>query len=282
MARSDSNDPALKAMLVSAGPLDPAPADDKVALADRLSMRTIADVFRRADGRPVRQVTTGNRGWAVGEYVSYKSMLRHPWESKLERCTDWMDEVDRQVFHTLAQPHTLVFHWAGRRYVYTPDREIWSERGHLVREVKTERELADDPNLKRKLEIVGEIYHALGCAFQVLTEPKILVEPRLPNAYQIQQRRRLRVTVDDELRILDLLDQRQHASLSAVAARVRDAISGEDIVMALACRRKLHIDLGRELGPGSVVRVHDPTEPAQPSIAVRRPRPADPAGPRVH
>jgi hypothetical protein len=244
---------------------------DKFFLHDQIALRTIAAAKRRSDGSPIRDIATGRRNRPVGEYVSYKARIRLPHESSHEMLNHYLNEVDPEIFYMLAQPHTLRFRWKGRDHRYTPDVELWTERGHIVREVKEAATLRQDRDLIATLDLVGEIYQRAGFRFQVLTDKEIRTEPRLQNATLVQKYRRLQLAQETELRLLDHLDTAGGVStLEECARALKASAGGREFVMAMMCRRFVKIDFSRPIAGISPVFRHFAREPAQPSIALRR------------
>jgi hypothetical protein len=272
IARPRKNDPSLEALLVAPGPLDTGTGHaDKFAAHDRLALRTAAIAFRHFDGLSIRDVANGRRNRSVGEYVSYKAGLRLGFESSHEMLDHYLNEVEPEIFHMLAQPHTIQFMWHGKRYRYTPDLELWTERGHFVREIKEQSELMSDHGLRRKLALVEEIYHRAGFCFQLLMDKDIRVEPRLGNAILIQKYRRLGVSPCTEARLIEHLDRNNGVStLDACAKSLKLAHGEREIMMTMMCRRLVHIDLSKPINTYSSVYRHYAQEPPQPSIAIRR------------
>lgn len=270
--RLPKNDPALDALLNIPGPLNAGQIrSSKFDIHDQIALRTVGMATRRLDGLPVRDVANGRRNRPIGEYISYKAGIRLPHESSHEKLGHYLNEVDPEIFHTLAQPHTLHFISGGEQCRYTPDIELWTERGHFVREIKEASELRSDPALRRKLHIVEEIYQRAGFCFQVLTDKDIRTEPRLHNATLVQRFRRLRVLPETEARLIDHLEMKNGVStLDDCAKSLKLADGGPELVMTFMCRRLLRIDFAKPITGQSAVFRHYSQEPAQPSIAIRR------------
>jgi len=213
-------------------------------------------LLSREDGGPIRPILNGRRARPVWNYYSLKNGFSLPCESSNELHALYHAEVSPLVVRYRAQPHTARFVIDGRVREYTPDLEETHGCGRvIITEVKDTFEEEADPAYTEKLHVARAFYEAQGMTFRILERAEIEARPVFDSVEAIQAFRRTVITAADIFQVRSVIGSLESAPLAEVRDTFKTSALGFAKLAAMMVRRIISIDLERDLGPESPVRL---------------------------
>jgi len=113
-------------------------------------------------------------------------------ESLLELNAFILHDIDPNITSYREQPAKIYFRQNGVTKTHYPDLLATTSNGHILKEIKSNRE-ANDPDVLLRTKILQAYLPAQGYQYELLTESEIMSEPRLSNAKFIIKHARIKI-----------------------------------------------------------------------------------------
>lgn len=210
------------------------------------------------DSCSARLATTADRSKLLWHYDSIKNGCYVSCASPDTLRAVYHAEVSHDVLRYRTQLEPLRLKIGGQPKTYMPHlEETLLDGGVIVTEITDMFEEGGDHEHAEAVAQARAYYAARGIGFRIRDRSKIAEQSILDAVEAIQTFRRTAVTTDDVARVKVAFGERHYAPLADIRDIFKSPALGFAKLSAMMVRRIVAIDLTRELGPASQVRLLD-------------------------